>query len=84
MGTSRKLAAACVLLSSPAWAGEVTGNGDPTPIANHVASSECAFSGLQDGTAPIISTQVQNWGAIVASLRGLPPLPGPGVRCRGK
>lgn len=33
-----------------AFAGEVTGNGDSTPIRSGVAASVCAFSGLEDGT----------------------------------
>lgn len=40
-------AAAIVGLSSPAIAGEVTGNGDPTGMRDH-ARSECGFSGLED------------------------------------
>jgi hypothetical protein len=37
--------------ASAAFAGEVTGNGKPTPIRSHVAASICAFSGLEDWTA---------------------------------
>ncbi len=83
MAILKKLAAACVVLSSTAWAGEVNGHGGDTPIADYTANSICAFSGLQDGDPPFPSLQVQNWGAIVASLRGLPPFPGPGVSCNG-
>ena len=76
-------AAACVVLSSTAWAGEVNGRGGDTAIASGVSNSICAFSGLQDGDPPFPSLQVQNYGAIVASLRGLPPFPGPGETCNG-
>lgn len=84
MANLKKLVAAgCVLLSSTAWAGEVNGRGGDTPIASGVSNSICAFSGLQDGDPPFPSLQVQNYGAIVASLRGLPPFPGPGETCNG-
>ena len=32
-----------------AFAGEVNGKGEPTPIKRGVAKSACAFSGLEDG-----------------------------------
>ena len=80
----RYFAIVILAAATPAAAGEVNGNGDPTPINSYRANSICSFSGLQDGNPPFPSTQVQNWGAIVASLRGLPPaLPGPGVSCNG-
>ena len=79
----KKLMAACVLLAAPASAGEVNGRGLDTPIASGVSNSICAFSGLQDGDPPFPSLQVQSYGAIVASLRGLPPFPGPGATCNG-
>lgn len=50
------IAAAIVLVTftfgaGTALAGEVTGNGDPTPIKTRgVAASICAFSGLEDGS----------------------------------
>ena len=83
MAKLKTLAAACVLLSAPASAGEVKGSGGYTPIKDNVANSICSFSGLQDGDPPFPSTQVQNYGAIVASLGGLPAMPGPGVTCNG-
>lgn len=83
MTNLKRLMAACVLLAAPASAGEVNGHGGDTPIASGVSNSICAFSGLQDGDPPFPSLQVQNYGAIVASLRGLPPFPGPGVTCNG-
>ena len=37
--------------ASSAFAGEVTGNGKPTPIRTHLAASICSFSGLEDWTS---------------------------------
>ena len=33
-----------------AFAGEVDGNGNETPVKGHLASSICSFSGLEDGS----------------------------------
>ena len=82
MANLKKVVIAC-LISSPAFAGEVNGNGDQTPVGGR-ANSICAFSGLQDGDPPFISTQVQNYGAIVAAFKGLPPIAGPGITCNGR
>ena len=57
--------------SAPAFAGEVTGKGKPTPISEaggFVAGSICAFSGLDDGTESGAGVQpgvTQSWGQIV-------------------
>jgi hypothetical protein len=60
-----------------AFAGEVTGNGKPTPVANpgsggrFVAGSICAFNGLDDGSEtgnPVTPGVVQSFGSIVAGL----------------
>jgi hypothetical protein len=40
-----------------AFAGEVNGNGEPTPINGGRANSICAFSGLEDGIALIGFTE---------------------------
>lgn len=70
---------ACVLISSPAWAGEVTGNGDSTPIRSGVANSICAFSGLDDD-----GTGIQSYGQIRAAFGGRAPFSGiPGIACNG-
>ena len=42
--------AAVGVTAGAAFAGEVTGNGKPTPIRSGVAASICAFSGLEDWT----------------------------------
>ena len=36
-----------IILATPAFAGEVTGNGKSTPIRDYIAAL-CAFSGLED------------------------------------
>jgi hypothetical protein len=75
--------AAAIALAAPAQAGEVTGNGKPTPndVFGHSASI-CSFSGLQDGdddgdnvpdpgvpNGP--GTAPQNWGHTKQELRAL-------------
>ncbi len=76
------LAATAVAVASPASAGEVTGNGDPTPIESRgVASSACAYSGLNDdGAGP--NTHVQSYGMFQRAM-GMPTVPNPGISCRG-
>lgn len=83
MKNLKKLAAFCVFLSSPVWAGEVTGGGDSTPIRDGTASSICAFSGLNDdGAGP--NSMVQSYGMIRAAFRGRAPFEGiPGDACVG-
>ena len=58
-----------------AFAGEVNGQGKPTPVANpdsggrFVAGSICAFNGLDDGSEsgdPVTPGVVQSFGSIVA------------------
>jgi hypothetical protein len=84
MTNIRKLVAACVLLSSPAWAGEVTGTGESTPIRSGTANSICAYSGLNDDGEGA-STMVQSYGAIRAAIRGRAPFSGlPGTDCNGR
>lgn len=78
------LAATSLCLAAPAIAGEVTGNGDSTPVRSHIAASICSFSGLNDdGLGP--SSHVQNWGMFVRAFGGnyAVPFAGPGVACRG-
>ena len=42
------VATAGIILASPAFAGEVNGKGESTPIRDMIAAY-CAFSGLEDG-----------------------------------
>jgi len=55
-----------VLTPSAAFAGEITGNGKPTPIDSFNANSICSFSGQNDdptgGGDPFQAGHVQNWG----------------------
>ena len=62
---------------STAFAGEVGGNGKPTPIARpedggkSAASSVCAFNGLDDGSEsgnPVTPGVVQSFGSIVGGV----------------
>jgi hypothetical protein len=83
--------------SSTAFAGEVGGNGRPTPIKTRgVASSACAFNGLDDGSEsnqPVTPGVVQSFGSIVAGMAqaegGASSFAhvihdeGPGTNCRG-
>jgi hypothetical protein len=80
-----------------AFAGEVGGNGEATPIkTRYVAASACAFNGLDDGSEsgnPVTPGVVQSVGPLIAEL-AKSPLPrstftqiireeGPGTNCRG-
>ena len=77
-----------------ASAGEVTGNGKPTPVKEHRAKSICAFSGLDtpdeiEGNPPgfdddFLGHGTQSYGQFVAY--GLKDVLGderPGIACRG-
>lgn len=84
------VAAAALLVSlsvGSALAGEVTGNGDPTPVSGYVMNSICAFSGLNDGEPPEGRTaaHVQNWGQIDKATRDFLRTIGfhPGDACNG-
>jgi hypothetical protein len=67
---SAVLAAALVVaMGGTAFAGEITGNGKPTPINGFQAGSICSFSGQNDdptgGGDPFEDGRVQNWGQVV-------------------
>jgi hypothetical protein len=64
--------------ASAAFAGEKTGNGDPTAAPDH-GNSECLYSGLEDndpGTGVVDPGVTQNWGhakdapVVVSAPRG--------------
>ena len=77
-----KFTVSLILVSSPAWAGEITGSGNPTPIKSRgVAASICAFSGLNpEGDGP--KALVQSYGQIRAAFGGRAPFAGvPGEEC---
>ena len=82
MGRKLLVAAVCAAafggLNASAFAGEVTGTGESTPIRSGVAASECAFSGLNDDQDPTPAIS-QSFGQIV-KVAG--PLGGePGFAC---
>ena len=62
-------AALIVAMGGAASAGEITGNGKPTPINGGQAGSICAFSGQNDdptgGGDPFQDGRTQNWGQVV-------------------
>lgn len=73
---SAVLAAALVVgMGGTAFAGEITGNGKPTPINDFNASSICSFSGQNDdptgGGNPFEAGKVQNWGHVVGIAKEL-------------
>jgi hypothetical protein len=83
------IAALTGLSAGPAFAGEIAGppggGGKPTPIKSGVASSICAFSGLNDFADGHERFHVQSYG-IDVSGKGEEPFGQPGlgeVNCRG-
>jgi hypothetical protein len=62
-------AAFVVAMGGAASAGEITGNGKPTPISGFQAGSICSFSGQNDdptgGGDPFQDGRTQNWGQVV-------------------
>lgn len=92
-------AALVVAMGGTAFAGEITGNGKPTPINNFQAGSICSFSGQNDNpNDPELfeGGRVQSFGDIVqeaivvlgdghgaSSLVPIIRTEGPGVSCRG-
>ena len=94
--TGAALAVIVAGVSGTAFAGEVNGNGKPTPIRDR-AHSACAFSGLEDGTAligftdqgaPIFITVATGHGLVQTphqeNSAGIIHEPGiPGQECRG-
>lgn len=82
--------ASCVVgVGGTAFAGEVNGNGDPTPINSYRAGSICSFSGLNDdptgGGDPNEAGKIQNWGVIPKEVKAFLASIGehPGAACRG-
>lgn len=91
--------AASLSLGGTALAGEITGNGQPTPINEYRAGSICSFSGLDDMDfeAPVQPGTTQTWGGALlsetsgegqptvaeAATSGILQSFGPGSSCRG-
>jgi hypothetical protein len=71
-------AAACaavlvVAMGGAASAGEVTGNGEITPVNSFRAGSICSFSGQNDdptgGGDPFQDGRTQNWGHVLGDAK---------------
>jgi hypothetical protein len=77
------LASALIVAGTPAFAGEITGNGKPAQGATH-AASECAYSGRNDTPWDLMGF-VQNfhtfWNIVGFIFPGDPLHPG--QACRG-
>ena len=62
-------AAFIVAMGGASSAGEITGNGKPTPINGFQAGSICSFSGQNDdptgGGDPFQDGRTQNWGHVL-------------------
>ena len=76
--------------ASAAFAGEVTGNGKPTPVQSYRAASICSFSGQEDdqfkpGGSKGVPGHAQSWGQIPKVVRDAIALEGehPGDACNG-
>jgi hypothetical protein len=54
--------AAATLAATPAWAGEITGTGDPTALQGN---SWCRYSGLNDTPGLDGFGKTQNWGQVI-------------------
>jgi hypothetical protein len=84
LGTATLVAS---LSAGAVLAGEITGNGKPTPIKDGQANSICSFSGQNDGEPPPGRTaeHVQNWGQISKADRDFLTTIGfhPGDACNG-
>jgi hypothetical protein len=91
--------AAVTVTGGTAFAGEITGNGKPTPINTYRAGSICSFSGQNDDPDEpglFNDGRVQSFGDIVqeaitalgdgkgaSALVPIITTEGPGVSCRG-
>ena len=94
---SAGIVTAVLALGAPAFAGEITGNGEPTPVNEYRAGSICAFSGLDDNDfeAPVEPGKTQTFGGELRAFAEVYPggvsglaqdgliRTGPGTECRG-
>jgi len=84
LGTATLVAS---LSAGAVLAGEITGNGKPTPIKDGQANSICSFSGYNDGNPPPGRTaaHVQSWGQESKETRDFLTTIGfhPGDSCNG-
>ena len=69
LAVAASAAALIVAMGGAASAGEITGNGKPTPIEAYQAGSICSFSGQNDdptgGGDPFEDGRTQNWGHVL-------------------
>lgn len=66
-----------------AFAGEVGGNGQYTPIHSHIAASECSFSGQEDIPESPLRTQTPHEVWLGPEVGVVNPPPGtPGTACQ--
>jgi hypothetical protein len=71
------------LSAGSAFAGEITGNGKFTPVHEHIAASECSFSGREDTADSPLHTQTPHEVWIDPVVGVVNPPPGtPGTACR--
>lgn len=88
LGLALSAAALVVAVSAGSvLAGEITGNGKPTPIKEFRANSICSFSGQNDrvvGEGPV-EPRVQSWGQTPKEVRDEIAMHGehPGDACNG-
>jgi hypothetical protein len=94
LGALTAATALALAIAGPAFAGEVTGNGNPTGATAH-ANSACVFSGKNDNpSAPLTGTDdiggvSQSYGqlnrrGVLEDLFGVTPKEfNPGDACRG-
>ena len=75
------LAAASLLASTPAFGGEISGNGKFVPGGVN-GSSECSFSGLNDDPNDGFGF-IQSYGWVMRFLGIVPRFFNPGDACRG-
>lgn len=69
------------MVPAPSFAGEVTGNGDPTGMRGH-ARSECGFSGREDAPGSPLKTQTPHAVWLGPQVGIVKPAPGtPGTAC---
>ena len=67
------IALVALATAAPASAGEITGNGKPTPVMGGKAESVCSYSGLNDDPGEDGFGKIQNYGMLVKMMGGFPP-----------
>lgn len=78
--TAVAAAALAVTAATPAFAGEVNGNGKPLPLKG---ASECKYSGLNDEVTPEEPDRTQSYGTILSGLVRLTGMNPPALGAQG-